>query len=138
MNKNSLGISFDRINIMDKALDGAWKKNNILLNNVANANTPKYKRKDIDFQNVLKKELENNTKLEMKTTNSKHLSSGTNNTESKIINSNNYSTRKDENNVNVDVEMSKLTQNSITYNALIGQTVKEFKKWRMIIDEGGR
>jgi len=138
MSKNSLGLSFDRVDMMNKALDGAWKRNNVLLNNVANANTPEYKRKDVDFQSVLKNELEGNNSLKMKTTNEKHISSNDNSNSIKVKTTNNFSARKDKNNVNVDIEMAEITKNSITYNALVGQTTKEFKKWRMIIDEGGR
>ena len=49
--------AFDYINVLGKAADASWKRENIIANNLANVNTPGYKRKDIDFGAVLNKEL---------------------------------------------------------------------------------
>ena len=41
--------AFDYINIMDKAADASWKRESAISNNIANADTPGYKRQDVDF-----------------------------------------------------------------------------------------
>ena len=49
--------SFDYINLLTKAADASWKRETVLANNIANVNTPGYKRKDLDFESTLKEEL---------------------------------------------------------------------------------
>ena len=41
--------AFDYINIMDKAADASWKRESAISNNIANADTPGYKRQDVDW-----------------------------------------------------------------------------------------
>ena len=51
--------AFSYINVLDKAADASWTRENLIANNIANAQTPGYKRQDLDFQSVLKKEISN-------------------------------------------------------------------------------
>ena len=46
--------AFDYINIMDKAADASWKRESAISNNIANTDTPGYKRQDVDFESQLK------------------------------------------------------------------------------------
>lgn len=41
---------FDYINTLGASLDAAATRNDIINNNIANVNTPNYKRKDIRFE----------------------------------------------------------------------------------------
>ncbi|MDE7028831.1 MAG: flagellar basal body rod protein FlgB, partial [Lachnospiraceae bacterium] len=50
---NSSGV-FDYINALGTSLDAAATRNEIIQNNIANVNTPNYKRKDIRFETELK------------------------------------------------------------------------------------
>lgn len=45
---------FDYINVMGATLDATAKREAIISNNIANVNTPNYKRKDIRFETELK------------------------------------------------------------------------------------
>ena len=49
--------AFDYINVLDKAADAAWLRNEVISNNIANADTPGYKRQDVDFESQLSKAL---------------------------------------------------------------------------------
>ncbi|MBR1635092.1 MAG: hypothetical protein IJ682_08545 [Lachnospiraceae bacterium] len=49
--------AFDYVNLLDKAADASAKRSTILANNLANADTPNYKRKDIDFSKTLMDEV---------------------------------------------------------------------------------
>ena len=46
---------YNYINVLDKAADAAWLRNEAITNNIANADTPGYKRQDISFEGELKK-----------------------------------------------------------------------------------
>ena len=45
---------FDYINVMGTTLDATAKREALISNNIANVNTPNYKRKDIRFETELK------------------------------------------------------------------------------------
>ena len=49
--------AFDKINLLDKAADASFKRETIIANNIANADTPTYKRKDIDFAKTVMQEM---------------------------------------------------------------------------------
>ena len=49
--------AFNYINVLDKAADASWLRENAITNNIANIDTPGYKRQDVDFESVLEKEL---------------------------------------------------------------------------------
>lgn len=138
MGNNTLGISFDRVNLYKKALDGSWSKNKAILNNIANVNTPHYKKQIVDFQSVLKAELDKDSEMKMNRTNERHLSSGGVNSDFTPIRQEDFSARQDENNVNIDTEVAELTENAIMYDILSRDVNGVFKKWKMVIEEGGR
>ena len=48
---------YNYINVLDKAADAANSRNEILSNNIANVDTPNYKRKDVAFENYLEQAL---------------------------------------------------------------------------------
>ena len=48
---------FDYINVMDKAADASWTRNEIIANNIANIDTPGYKRQDLNFESELERAL---------------------------------------------------------------------------------
>ena len=50
---------YSYINVLNKAADASWLREETIMNNLANVNTPGYKRKDVDFQSVLRTELGN-------------------------------------------------------------------------------
>ena len=48
-----LSNAYNYINVLDKAADASWTRNDVLANNIANADTPGYKRKDVQFETYL-------------------------------------------------------------------------------------
>ena len=49
--------AFDYINVLDRAADAAWQRNEAISNNIANVDTPGYKRQDVAFESVLQQAL---------------------------------------------------------------------------------
>ena len=47
--------AFSYVNALDCAADASWRRQTLILNNLANEDTPGYKRKDIEFASVLKR-----------------------------------------------------------------------------------
>lgn len=49
--------AYDYVNVLKKAADASWLREQTIANNIANVDTPGYKRKDVEFESVLKNEL---------------------------------------------------------------------------------
>lgn len=127
------------INLLNKGLDGAFARQKALANNVANASTPNYKRQDVDFISILKRQQGEKSSLPMKTTQHAHLS-GSNFKEgffSSFVLQNNTSYRNDKNNVDIEVEMAEVAKNALYYNTLTRQMDEEFSILRNVINKGG-
>lgn len=133
-----LNNSFSNIDFMSKALNGLWKRNEAINNNISNVNTPGYKKTKVLFEDKLKNELHTNNGLKVNTTDFKHMKFiGENRNEDvDIMKDDSYSTKKDGNNVNIDVEMAELAKNNMMYNGLVRQVSSETNKLRSIINEG--
>ena len=118
--------SYNYINILDKASDASWVRNEVLTNNIANVDTPNYKRKDIVFEDYLARELEGSGSLDRKVA-SARLSS---------LNATGYtdrfdlSYRLDGNNVDIDTENAVLAENQIRYYTLLDTMTQEFSRIR--------
>lgn len=129
---------FNTTNFLKKALDGASLRHTAISNNIANVNTPGYKRMTVEFENLLKDELEKN-KLRLYTTNVKHIGEHVGNKLSSTIKvHNNIAIRRDSNSVNIDVEIAERAKNEIYYNAISRQISRQFEAISSVISEGGR
>ena len=42
--------AFDYMNVLNKAASASWEREQLISNNIANADTPGYKRRDLDFE----------------------------------------------------------------------------------------
>ena len=119
------GSMFNNVDIMGLALDATWKRNQTINENIANVDTPGYKRKDISFENYLEKA--------MKTTDSNTLSK-LNRVQPRMYTDNSHlSYRKDGNNVDVDTEMVSLAENQVRYNTMISQLNYNFERLKAVI-----
>ena len=118
--------AFDYINVLDRAADAAWQRNEAISNNIANVDTPGYKRQDVAFESVLQQALGNNRYESM---------------DDKVANVDlsrlrgrayldyaNYSYRLDGNNVDIENENVMLAENQLKYQGLISSINQEFTK----------
>ncbi|NLI92199.1 MAG: flagellar basal body rod protein FlgB [Peptococcaceae bacterium] len=106
--------------LMEGGLDGLSLRNKVLANNIANVDTPNFKRSDVNFENVLQSALGKGDAgyLELKRTSPSHLSGIATSAGSFVIQDQSTSYRNDGNNVDIDSEMTKLAENTLQYNAI--------------------
>ena len=45
--------AYNYINVLQQATDASWLRNSIISNNIANVDTPNYKRSDVQFETYL-------------------------------------------------------------------------------------
>ena len=118
--------AFSYINVLDKAADASWIRENAIANNVANVDTPGYKRQDVDFQDILERKL--------KSTKYTSLQDADNNVPLDQLNSRvytdygSYSYRLDGNNVDIDTENVELASEQLRYQTLTTTMSLEFSR----------
>ena len=123
--------AFDYINVLNRAADAAWQRNEAISNNIANVDTPGYKRQDVAFESVLQKALGNNRYESM---------------DEKVSNINlsrlrgrayvdyaNYSYRLDGNNVDPEQENVELASETIRYLGLTNSISQEISRYKTVI-----
>ena len=128
----------NKVNLLERTLDGLWFKNEVISNNIANVNTPGYKRYDVSFNDYLNAE-KNRFSLGGNVKNSKFKPIGKDKERvvaPQLLNKRNISMRRDGNSVDIDVENAELAKNSIKYNAVANQISKELSLVKQAINEG--
>ncbi len=120
--------------IMQGALDGAWARQEILANNVANAETPGYKRQDLDFRGYLQKAL--GAPASPVTTDPRHLSATS--SARMFAEQDLSSITPDGNSVDIDKEMAEVSTNALYYEAVSKQLSSYLALLRKAITEGRR
>ena len=121
--------AFDYINIMDKAADASWKRESAISNNIANTDTPGYKRQDVDFESALKRELGSSKyiPLDKKVRGLNSDLSGLD--VSTYTDSSNYSYRL----VDVDTEQVELASEQLRYEMLTTSINEEFNRMKLVL-----
>ncbi|WDV47686.1 flagellar basal body rod protein FlgB [Clostridiaceae bacterium M8S5] len=129
-------IAYDNVNFLKQALDGSWKRNEIINNNIANVNTPGFKRSRVQFEGILSKQLSKDD-FELQTTNNNHIGINGNGEFKPLISKDkSFSTRLDGNNVNIDIENSESSKNYVYYVSVLKQMDSQFKRLKNIVSDG--
>lgn len=124
---------FDYVNVLGKAADGAWKRNEVIANNIANVNTPNYKRKDVSFEKELQTALKA-SKYKSLDNKVSELSTKLSRVEPRVyVDSAEYAYRLDGNNVDIDTENVELASNQIKYNGIVTSIDNEFSNLKTVI-----
>ena len=123
--------AFDYVDVLGKAADASWKRNEILANNMANVDTPGYKRQDIDFESQLRRAL-GNSRYETVDAKVSHVT-GTELEPRVYTDAANFSYCLDGNNVDIDTEGVELAANQIKYNGLISSINQEFTNLKLVM-----
>ena len=127
---NNMGI-YDYVNLLDSAADAAWLRNEAIANNIANADTPGYKRQEVQFEDELKKALRRTGET---TTDGKVSALKTSDARPIVYEDyENYSYRMDENNVDIEQENVSLAKNQIKYEGLLTAVSVEFKNLQSVM-----
>lgn len=123
--------AFDYINVLDKAADASWTRESLITNNIANVNTPDYKRRDLNFESVLNEQLgsckHESLDAKMRTVDLGQLNPMIYTDHSSL------SYRLDGNNVDIDTEEAELASEQIKYQALTTSISKEFSRMKSVI-----
>lgn len=121
--------AYNYINVLESVADASWTRNSVISNNIANVDTPGYKRKDVQFELYLQEELSGGSSLDEEVAGADlDVLNGTTYTDYGTV-----SYRLDGNNVDVDTENSYLAQNQIKYYTVLDSISQEFSRLRTVI-----
>ena len=125
--------AFGYVDVLKTAADASWLREEVLTNNIANVDTPNYKRQDVEFTTYLKSALEQAgtpaSTLTQKV-NEANLSGITTRT---YTENTTLSYRMDGNNVDLSTENAELAAQQINYNALIDSMNNEFTRMKAVL-----
>jgi flagellar basal-body rod protein FlgB len=111
----------NNIDLMKKSLVGLWKRNELIANNISNADSSDYKAKDINFEEVLTREIEMSKKDEEYSIN---IEEAHKDSEFRIDDKEGLEVKGNGNNVDIDREMVNLAENQMRYN-LVSEVLKQ-------------
>lgn len=123
--------AFDYINVLEKAADASWQRNEAISNNIAHKDTPFYKRQDVEFQSIFREALgcshsgsmdERVANVDLKRLKGKA-----------YTDYGNYSYRLDGNNVDPENENVYLAENQLVYEGLIDSIRQEFQNLQTVM-----
>ena len=123
--------AFDYINVLNRAADAAWQRNEAISNNIANVDTPGYKRQDVAFESVLQQALGNSRYQSMDDKVAKVNLSRLRGRA--YVDYANYSYRLDGNNVDIENENVMLAENQLKYQGLISSINQEFTNLQTVM-----
>lgn len=122
---------YNYINILDKAADASNLRNELISNNIANVDTPGYKRKDINFESILQAELSGEKSLYQAV---KSANEELSTLDPQVYTDNaSLSYRLDGNNVDIASEEAYLAENQIKYQALVDLMSQEFSRYKSVL-----
>ena len=128
-------------NMLYKGLDVSALRQKIISNNIANVNTPKFKRQIVTFEDEMVKAFDGKIDLIGKRTDDRHIPIAEStylDVRPTVITDRMHVMRNDKNNVDIDVEMSDLTKNTMTYQIQTTRLTALFASLNEVITRGGK
>lgn len=129
-------LSSPTMDYLERGLQAANLRQEVISNNIANVNTPNFKKSDVVFESLLAKELDlgQDGKLKVVRTHDKHLPvAPIGGAQASIEQQNTTTMRVDNNNVDIDVEMANLAKNQIYYNAMAKEIGSYISRTKTVI-----
>ena len=121
--------AYNYINVLEKASDASWTRNSLISNNIANVDTPGYKRKDIHFEDYLLNAVSDGDSLDDDIANvDLDTLTATTYTDYGTV-----SYRLDGINVDIDTENAELAKNQIKYYTMLDSITQEFSRLKSVM-----
>lgn len=116
------------VSMAQKALDYLWKKQEVTSDNIANVDTPGYKRKYTSFEDTFRRKLAAASRLDDNTAVRRAID-----TADYQIYERTDSARVDENNVNLDYEYTELARTTLHYQYLLQSVNGDITRYRTAV-----
>jgi flagellar basal-body rod protein FlgB len=118
------------IDLIEKKLDAVWMRQQVISNNIANAGTPNYKSKSVEFESILER------KLSASGGNESAVRSALDSVEPKIVERDSTSTQEDGNNVDEVYESVEMARALLEYSYLTSSLTSTINRMKYVVTEG--
>ncbi len=133
-----MSVLFDRLTqTLERSLDFRLERQNVISANLANVDTPGYTPVELNFDEQLSQYLKGEMPPGLKTTDGRHMSTVEGEPRADVEFDNFALPNQDGNSVDLDHEMSKLSENQIKYRASTVFYNKRMALMKYAITEGG-
>ena len=122
---------------LERAIDIAHQRHTHITSNIGNLDTPNYRPKEIDFEQALSQALQSQQGLALARTNTRHIDLGINEP-GRVEPFEQEGEWNGFNWVEIDKEMTKLTENNLVYRTAIETLLRKLSLLKEVIKEGGR
>ena len=132
-------MNSSNFNYLGRGLAAANLRQEGISNNIANVNTPNFKKSDVVFEELLAKEIgmDDSGRLPLVRTHDRHLPVGMiGGAKASIQEDDTTTMRVDNNNVDIDIEMASLAKNQLYYNAMATELGGYVNKLKNVITSG--
>jgi flagellar basal-body rod protein FlgB len=116
----------DGFAVLDRLISAAGFRHRVISSNIANVDTPGYKAKDVKFDQILGSE------MRLSVTSPRHVS-GNGPGSSGELTAAEAEAWADQNTVALDVEVSKMTENSMLYQAGVAMLATKIRMFKMAL-----
>lgn len=131
--------------VLQRALTAQTLRLQATAHNMANANTPGFKRLAVSFESALREELGAAAapgRLPLRTTHPRHLTArgaaAGEVARPRVVRDESTTMRNDGNNVDPDREMAELARTQLVYQALTRVVSERYRRLRAVVQQGGR
>jgi flagellar basal-body rod protein FlgB len=107
------------------ALDGLSKRQQLISNNIANIDTPGYRAQEVSFESAIQRAIKNNGQVQLAVSKPGHMALSGSHPIYQTKDRPGGTARADENNVDIDVELSEMTETGIQYQAVSQEISKK-------------
>ncbi len=122
---------------LSRGMSAANLRHEVISNNIANVNTPRFKKSAVVFETLLAKELglfDEQKKVEIVRTHDRHMPIPVHEKAAPTVVMDTTTTmRTDKNNVDIDKEMANMAKNQIWFNAMAKEMGSHIQKIKTII-----
>lgn len=132
-----LNVNSSHFRMLERTLDASSLRQAVIANNIANVDTPRFKRSEVQFESLLQQSLTGSpSRVVGLRTDPRHINIGRTSQEMKpkITVDENSVMNNNLNNVDIDAEMSLMAKNQLRYNTLVQQASHEIKLARTAVE----
>lgn len=116
--------------LLQKKLDAVWMRQQVIAGNIANAATPGYKSRAVEFESLLERQLNATGASD------RAIRSALDRVKPSIVRQEGTEAREDGNNVDEDKESVEMARALIEYNYLCNALSSQINRMRYVITEG--
>jgi flagellar basal-body rod protein FlgB len=100
-----MGVNLSQFDFLSRLIDTASLRHRVIAQNIANVNTPGYRRLEVSFDEEVGRAM------------GKQVPGAGSSSEPRVVEADSESERADGNNVGIDAEVGRLNKNTLLYNA---------------------